>query len=121
MKVIESRSPRRRSAPQARPRGAAALSSALLAAASRWRSLGLRARRPRAGRAAAHGHHRRRQLGHATARPSLTGTVNPERDDTSYYFQYGVTRSYGSQTAIAAAGSGTRRSRSRCPSPACSR
>ena len=38
----------------------------------------------------------------------LGGTVDPGANDTSYYFQYGVTRSYGSQTAIADAGSGTR-------------
>ena len=31
----------------------------------------------------------------------LTGTVNPNGRDTSYYFQYGLTRAYGGQTAIA--------------------
>ncbi len=39
---------------------------------------------------------------------TLTGSVNPNGADTSYYFQYGPTRAYGSQTAIAAAGAGTR-------------
>lgn len=42
------------------------------------------------------------------ASATLTGTVNPNGSDTSYYFQYGVTRSYGGQTAIADAGAGTR-------------
>jgi len=37
----------------------------------------------------------------------LTGTVVPHGSDTSYYFQYGVTRAYGSQSGIADAGAGT--------------
>jgi len=37
----------------------------------------------------------------------LTGTVTPNGSNTSYYFQYGLTRAYGSQSAIADAGSGT--------------
>jgi hypothetical protein len=37
----------------------------------------------------------------------LTGTVNPNGSNTSYYFQYGPTRAYGAQSAIADAGSGT--------------
>jgi hypothetical protein len=37
----------------------------------------------------------------------LNGTLNPNGSDTSYYFQYGLTRSYGSQTPIADAGAGT--------------
>jgi hypothetical protein len=37
----------------------------------------------------------------------LTGTVNPNGSDTSYYFQFGVTRAYGSQTGILDAGGGT--------------
>jgi len=41
---------------------------------------------------------------YATA--TLTGSVDPNGYPTSYYFQYGVTRSYGGQTAIASAGSG---------------
>jgi hypothetical protein len=36
----------------------------------------------------------------------LTGSVNPNGRDASYYFQYGVTRAYGGQTAIADAGAG---------------
>jgi hypothetical protein len=36
----------------------------------------------------------------------LTGSVKPNGGDASYYFQYGVTRAYGSQTAIADAGAG---------------
>ena len=38
----------------------------------------------------------------------LTGTVTPNGSNTSYYFQYGPTKAYGSQSAIADAGSGTR-------------
>jgi hypothetical protein len=38
----------------------------------------------------------------------LTGSVNPSASSTSYYFQYGVTKAYGSQTAIANAGSGSK-------------
>jgi hypothetical protein len=37
----------------------------------------------------------------------LTGSVDPNGANTSYYFQYGVTRAYGGQTAIADAGGGT--------------
>jgi hypothetical protein len=36
----------------------------------------------------------------------LTGSVDPNGANTSYYFQYGVTRAYGGQTAIADAGGG---------------
>ncbi|MHB8235702.1 MAG: hypothetical protein ACYDHT_13710 [Solirubrobacteraceae bacterium] len=38
----------------------------------------------------------------------LTGSVNPNGSNTSYYFQYGLTRAYGSQTAISDAGSGSK-------------
>jgi hypothetical protein len=38
----------------------------------------------------------------------LTGSVNPNGSNTSYYFQYGINKNYGSQTAIADAGSGTK-------------
>jgi hypothetical protein len=38
----------------------------------------------------------------------LAGSVNPNGSNTSYYFQYGLTRAYGSQTAIADAGSGSK-------------
>ena len=41
------------------------------------------------------------------ASATLSGSVNPEGSDSSYYFQYGVTKAYGGQTAIADAGSGT--------------
>lgn len=37
---------------------------------------------------------------------TLHGAVNPEGQATSYYFQYGTSRSYGSQTPLAAAGDG---------------
>jgi len=49
------------------------------------------------------GHAREVSYGSAT----LTGTLNPHGSDTSYYFQYGLTKAYGGQTAIADAGSGT--------------
>ncbi len=38
----------------------------------------------------------------------LTGSVNPNGSNTSYYFQYGLTKAYGSQTAIADAGAGSK-------------
>jgi hypothetical protein len=38
---------------------------------------------------------------------TLQGTVNPEGVETKYYFEYGITESYGSKTAEASAGSGT--------------
>jgi len=39
---------------------------------------------------------------------TLTGSVNPKGSATSYYFQYGLTKAYGGQSAIASAGAGTR-------------
>jgi len=41
------------------------------------------------------------------ASATLDGSVTPNGSDTSYYFQYGLTRAYGGQTAIADAGGGT--------------
>ncbi len=38
---------------------------------------------------------------------TVSGTVNPNGSDTTYYFQYGSTTSYGSNTASTSAGSGT--------------
>jgi hypothetical protein len=38
---------------------------------------------------------------------TLGGSVNPKGADTSYYFQYGLTKSYGLQTSILDAGTGT--------------
>lgn len=38
---------------------------------------------------------------------TLEGSVNPNGNGTSYYFQYGLTRAYGGQTAILTAGAGT--------------
>ncbi len=46
-----------------------------------------------------------RELGYASA--TLTGAVSPNGSDTSYYFQYGPTKAYGSQTSIADAGAGS--------------
>jgi len=37
---------------------------------------------------------------------TLTGSVTPHGSNTSYYFQYGPTRAYGAQSAIADAGAG---------------
>jgi hypothetical protein len=44
-------------------------------------------------------------VSYATA--TLTGTIDPHGHDTSYFFQYGPTKAYGSQTAVADAGHGT--------------
>jgi len=38
---------------------------------------------------------------------TLTGSVNPYGEDTTYYFEYGTTRAYGAQTPSQDAGSGT--------------
>ena len=38
---------------------------------------------------------------------TLHGALTPHGSDTSYYFQYGLTNAYGSQTTIADAGAGT--------------
>jgi hypothetical protein len=38
---------------------------------------------------------------------TLTGTVNPNGRPTTWYFDYGTTRSYGTKTAAQSAGSGT--------------
>jgi hypothetical protein len=38
---------------------------------------------------------------------TLTGTVNPKGSETLYYFQYGLTRAYTTQTGIVDAGAGT--------------
>jgi hypothetical protein len=46
-----------------------------------------------------------RQVSYGSA--TLTGSVNPNGSDTSYYFQYGLTKAYGGQTAIADAGTAT--------------
>jgi hypothetical protein len=45
-----------------------------------------------------------RQVSYGSA--VLTGSVNPRGLDTSYYFQYGPTKAYGGQSAIADAGAG---------------
>jgi hypothetical protein len=39
---------------------------------------------------------------------TLTGSINPNGKSTSYYFQYGLTKAYTSQTAIASAGAGSK-------------
>lgn len=43
----------------------------------------------------------------ATSSESVLGTVNPNASPTRYYFDYGTTTSYGSQTPVLDAGSGT--------------
>jgi hypothetical protein len=45
--------------------------------------------------------------GASTAGATLTGTVDPHGNATSWYFQYGTTTGYGSQTPTKSAGSGT--------------
>jgi len=42
------------------------------------------------------------------ASATLEGSVDPRGSDTSYYFQYGLTKGYGGQTLIANAGAGQR-------------
>jgi len=42
------------------------------------------------------------------ASAALTGTVNPNAQNTSYYFQYGPTKAYGGQSAISDAGAGSK-------------
>jgi hypothetical protein len=42
------------------------------------------------------------------ASAALTGTVIPNAQNSSYYFQYGITKAYGSQSAISDAGSGSK-------------
>lgn len=37
----------------------------------------------------------------------LNGAIDPHGSNTSYYFQYGPTKAYGAQTAVADAGAGT--------------
>ncbi len=39
---------------------------------------------------------------------TLAGAVNPKGEATSYVFQYGTSTAYGSQTAVASAGAGTK-------------
>jgi hypothetical protein len=39
---------------------------------------------------------------------TVGGSINPNASNTSYYFQYGPTRAYGGQSAIADAGGGAR-------------
>lgn len=38
---------------------------------------------------------------------TLTATINPHGEATEYFFQYGTSRSFGSETPMSAAGSGT--------------
>jgi hypothetical protein len=62
--------------------------------------------RPRPGpRARRQCHRRREDVGYGSA--TLTGSVNANGSNTSYYFQYGLTKAYGGQTTIAEAGAGT--------------
>lgn len=46
-----------------------------------------------------------REVSYASA--TLAGSVNPNGNNTSYYFQYGPTKAYGLQTGISDAGSGS--------------
>jgi multidrug efflux pump subunit AcrA (membrane-fusion protein) len=45
--------------------------------------------------------------GVGTTSATLSGTVNPNASDTSYHFEYGTTKAFGSQTPAVDAGSGT--------------
>jgi len=80
---------------------AAVATFALLAGALTQASVAAAATRPSVVTGAA------QQIGYATA--TLTGTVNPNASDASYYFQYGPTAAYGEQSAIADAGAGTKK------------
>ena len=46
-------------------------------------------------------------LGITETYATLHGTVNPNGAETKYYFEYGTSESYGSETGEASAGSGT--------------
>jgi hypothetical protein len=85
----------------------AAIASLSIAATLGAASTAAAAGRPFAGTGGA------RDIGYATA--TLAGSVNPQGSNTSYYFQYGPTRAYGAQSAIADAGSGTRQVRVSLP------
>jgi hypothetical protein len=87
----------RRSNRTAGPRASAALLATLSALA--LPALAQAAGKPVANTGAA------KQVSYGSA--VLTGSVDPNGANTSYYFQYGVTRAYGGQTAIADAGGGT--------------
>jgi hypothetical protein len=45
-------------------------------------------------------------VGYSSA--TLTGAIDPRASNTSYYFQYGPTKAFGAQTALADAGAGTK-------------
>jgi len=45
--------------------------------------------------------------GASTSGATLTGSVNPQGNGTTWWFEYGLTASYGSKTAAKSAGSGT--------------
>jgi hypothetical protein len=47
----------------------------------------------------------------AQSTATVHGSVNPRGAATTYYFQYGLTRKYTAQTAVTAAGAGTKRVR----------
>ena len=87
----------------ARPRGvllgAATVAATLILSTLAFSAAALAATLPAASTGGA------RQVSYGSA--ILTGWVNPNGSDTSYYFQYGLTRAYGGQTAIADAGAGT--------------
>ena len=46
-------------------------------------------------------------MNQAKSSATLSGTVNPNGTDTSYFFQYGTTTAYGTNTPSAGAGAGT--------------
>ena len=46
---------------------------------------------------------------------TLNGTVNPNGNATTYYFEYGPTKTYGTKTAVVNAGSGNAKSPASAP------
>src|ERR1700732_2591880 len=88
-----------------RPSAASAAAIAALALAFGWQagSMGAVARAASTIPTVVTGGAQQVSYGSAT----LTGTVTPRGNDASYYFQYGPTKLYGGQTAIADAGAGT--------------
>jgi hypothetical protein len=53
------------------------------------------------------GAHTAGYTGLTTSGATIQGSVSPSNQETSYYFQYGPTSAYGSQTSLTVAGGGT--------------
>jgi len=102
MRCLGASAPRAAGAGGTRRRRAGVIGAALLAAAALTAALPPLARAASPATVTTGAAH---EVGYASA--VLTGSLNPKGSDTSYYFQYGVTRAYGGQSAIADAGAGT--------------